>query len=141
VEEIAYTLRHGIRYEQDPDTRFAEMPAFGRDEILAPDEIWDVVAYVRSLSGLETGQGSKPAGAQIYNEQCSACHGTNAEGIAELGAPSLADAIWLYGADEETVYESVYNARAGVMPGWADRLDEATIKKLAVYVHSLGGGQ
>ena len=27
------------------------------------------------------------------------------------------------------------------MPGWKDRLDPATIKMLAAYVHSLGGGE
>jgi cytochrome c oxidase cbb3-type subunit 3 len=27
------------------------------------------------------------------------------------------------------------------LPAWAGRLDENTIKKLTVYVHSLGGGQ
>ena len=31
--------------------------------------------------------------------------------------------------------------RGGVMPAWVDRLDPATIKSLAVYVHSLGGGK
>ena len=31
--------------------------------------------------------------------------------------------------------------RMGVMPAWNSRLDEATIKMLALYVHSLGGGR
>jgi cytochrome c oxidase cbb3-type subunit 3 len=29
----------------------------------------------------------------------------------------------------------------GVMPGWTKRLDDAEIKELAIYVHSLGGGE
>jgi cytochrome c oxidase cbb3-type subunit 3 len=29
----------------------------------------------------------------------------------------------------------------GVMPAWIGRLDPETLKILAVYVHSLGGGQ
>ena len=37
--------------------------------------------------------------------------------------------------------ETITNGRAGVMPAWVGRLDPATIKALAVYVHSLGGGQ
>ena len=32
------------------------------------------------------------------------------------------------------------NGRKGVMPAWEGRLDPATIKSLAVYVHGLGGG-
>ncbi|MDH3596415.1 MAG: cytochrome C oxidase Cbb3, partial [Rhodospirillales bacterium] len=31
--------------------------------------------------------------------------------------------------------------RHGVMPAWAGRLDDTTIKMLAVYVHALGGGE
>ena len=36
---------------------------------------------------------------------------------------------------------SIYKARAGVMPAWNDKLDPVTIKMLAAYVHSLGGGE
>jgi cytochrome c oxidase cbb3-type subunit 3 len=36
---------------------------------------------------------------------------------------------------------TITNSRAGMMPAWTGRLDETTIKQLAVYVHSLGGGQ
>ena len=32
-------------------------------------------------------------------------------------------------------------ARNGVMPAWVTRLDPVTIKMLAAYVHSLGGGE
>ena len=28
-----------------------------------------------------------------------------------------------------------------MMPAWAGRLDDVTIKALAVYVHTLGGGE
>ena len=61
--------------------------------------------------------------------------------MQELGAPNLTDNIWLYGGSIETVMETITNGRGGVMPAWTGRLDEATIKSLAVYVHSLGGGQ
>jgi cytochrome c oxidase cbb3-type subunit III len=39
------------------------------------------------------------------------------------------------------VIETITNSRGGVMPAWTGRLDPATIKELAIYVHSLGGGQ
>lgn len=70
-----------------------------------------------------------------------ACHGEDAKGNPELGAPNLTDKIWLYGSDEATIIETVTNGRAGVMPSWEGRLDEGTIKAMAVYVHSLGGGK
>jgi cytochrome c oxidase cbb3-type subunit 3 len=44
---------HGVRYEQDEDTRISDMPAFGRDELLEREDIVDVAWYVRKLSGQE----------------------------------------------------------------------------------------
>ena len=58
-----------------------------------------------------------------------------------MGAPNLTDPIWLYGASPEQVVATVTNGRKGVMPAWEGRLDPATIKSLAVYVHGLGGGK
>ncbi|MGF1552691.1 MAG: cytochrome C oxidase Cbb3, partial [Paracoccaceae bacterium] len=46
-----------------------------------------------------------------------------------------------YGGSKERVVESIHEARFGVMPPWAGRLDEAEIKQVAIYVHSLGGGE
>ncbi len=42
---------------------------------------------------------------------------------------------------EATIIETITNGRAGVMPAWTGRLDPSTIKAMAVYVHSLGGGK
>jgi len=118
------------------------MLAFGRDGILKKDEIVSVANYVRSLSGLATGPGYDPSkGQKIFAENCVTCHGEAGKGNQELGAPNLTDKIWLYGSDEQAVIETITNGRAGVMPAWVGRLDPSTIKALAVYVHSLGGGQ
>jgi cytochrome c oxidase cbb3-type subunit 3 len=61
--------------------------------------------------------------------------------MKELGAPNLADAIWLYGGRREDIVQTIRTGRGGVMPNWDSRLDPETIKLLTVYVHSLGGGQ
>jgi cytochrome c oxidase cbb3-type subunit 3 len=61
--------------------------------------------------------------------------------LRQFGAPNLADAIWLYGSDADTVRGQIHSPRHGVMPGWSDRLDPATIRMLSAYVHSLGGGE
>ena len=58
-----------------------------------------------------------------------------------MGAPNLADGLWLYGGDRESIYRSTFYARNGSMPAWSGRLDEATLKMLAIYVHALGGGR
>ena len=41
----------------------------------------------------------------------------------------------------ERLVEGLTNGRGGVMPAWAGRLDADTIKALAVYVHTFGGGE
>jgi cytochrome c oxidase cbb3-type subunit 3 len=118
------------------------MLAFGRDSVLKADEIVTVANYVRSLSGLSTRQGyDAAAGRKIFADNCATCHGDAGKGNQEMGAPNLTDKIWLYGSDEATLIETITNGRAGVMPAWSGRLDPSTIKAMAVYVHSLGGGQ
>jgi len=137
AEEIRLTIAHGIRFDKDEDTRLSEMPAFGRDEILAKAEIAAVADHVLSLSGQA---GASEEGRAIFADNCAACHGENGEGTQELGAPNLANAIWLYGGDRETVIATITNSRAGVMPAWAHRLSAAQIKQVALFVHDLGGG-
>ena len=137
---IENTLRYGIR-SAHPDTRDMQMPAFGRDEILSAGEIGDVAEYVLSLSGGAEDQAAVTRGEGVFDEQCAFCHGGQGEGMADLGAPRLADAIWLYGGTREDIVATVSNSRAGVMPAWEGRLDEATLKMLTVWVHSQGGGE
>lgn len=141
AEDIATTITHGIRWAQDDDTRMSQMPRFGIDELLTGEQIGDVAEYVLSLSGNAGDQAAADRGAAVFAENCAACHGASGEGNREFGAPRLSDAIWLYGGDKETIVRSVTASRAGVMPAWGGRLDEATVKQLAVYVHSLGGGE
>ncbi len=140
LDDIHQTLLYGIRADND-ETRSSEMPAFGALEILSREQIDDVAEYVLSLSGREEDAEAAGAGAEIFAEQCTACHGEAGEGMAELGAPNLSDPIWLYGGEKADIVESIRNSRAGMMPAWVNRLDGPTIKMLTVYVHALGGGQ
>ncbi|WP_308911593.1 cytochrome-c oxidase, cbb3-type subunit III [Pseudokordiimonas caeni] len=141
IDAIYTTIQHGIRSETDPETRLSDMPRFLADGILDRDGVLDVTEYVLSLSGKAEDEARVARGAVIYEEQCVACHMEGGAGSHDLGAPKLSDAIWLYGGDRAAVYETVAYARRGVMPAWAGRLDEATIKQLALYVYSLGGGE
>lgn len=142
VDDIALTIAHGIRADND-ETRFSQMPRFGADGILERARIADVADYVLSLSAAPDAAPADPVppGAAIYAENCAACHGDAGEGSRDMGAPRLDDRIWLYGGDKAAVIESIANARFGVMPAWAQRLDPVTIKQLSVYVHTLGGGE
>jgi cbb3-type cytochrome c oxidase subunit III len=80
-------------------------------------------------------------GKATFAEQCAACHGEDAKGNQEMGAPNLSDAIWLYGSSQDAVTQSIVTGRGGAMPAWSTRLDPVTVKMLALYVHSLGGGK
>ena len=145
LDEIYYTISHGIRNEDDPDARWSEMPAFG--DILSDEEVSQVVQYVRNISGQEYEAELAAAGEEVYLNNCSACHMEDGTGERALGAPNLTDAIWLYGGDEEALEYTVRNSRFGVMPPWsaeassAGRLSEAELRSVSIYVHSRGGGE
>ena len=139
MENIYLTIAHGVRSEEDDDTRYSEMPVFA--EILEEQEIAQVVEYVLNISGQDHDAAMAEAGAVIYEEQCAACHGEQGEGVRELGAPTLNDAIWLYGGDRETIIETVTYSRYGMMPAWIDRLSEAELRQVTTYVHQFGGGE
>jgi cytochrome c oxidase cbb3-type subunit III len=141
LDQIMQTIQFGAR-SGHPKSHESAMLAFGRDGMLKSEEITTVANYVRSLSGLSTRQDYDPvAGRKIFAENCVSCHGDAGKGNQEVGAPNLTDKIWLYGSDEATIIDTITNGRASVMPAWIGRLDPSTIKAMAVYVHSLGGGQ
>ncbi|WP_299963168.1 cytochrome-c oxidase, cbb3-type subunit III [uncultured Roseobacter sp.] len=140
IEAIYTTIAHGIRNEDDPDARFSIMPAYG--EIFSEEEIAQVVNYAMTLSGRTPQDASLvEPGSALFADNCAACHGDNGLGNTELGAPNLSDAIWLYGGDYDTLIETVTYSRYGVMPPWTQRLSEAEIRAVALYVHQLGGGE
>jgi cytochrome c oxidase cbb3-type subunit III len=142
LDEIAQTIRHGVRSADAETRQGAAMPAFGRDGVLKRADIDNVTEYVRSLAGLPVdAKADLAAGKKIFADNCAVCHGEAGKGKRELGAPNLSDAIWLFGSDHAAIVNGVWNGRGGVMPAWAGRLDDVTIKALAVYVHSLGGGE
>ena len=98
-----------------------------------------VVDHVLSLNG--QGGAGNAAGAQVFAQNCAVCHGPAGEGSRLVGAPALDDAIWLYGGERAQVTQQILAPRMGMMPAWDRRLDPVTIKMLAAYVHSLGGGE
>jgi cytochrome c oxidase cbb3-type subunit 3 len=148
LDDIAQTIRYGVRSGDAKARQGAAMPAFGRDGILKRADIENVADYVRSLSGLPVDPKAGPvadkdlaAGKKVFADTCAVCHGADGKGNRELGTPNLTDRIWLYGSDKAALVESIWNGRGGMMPAWVGRLDDVTIKALAVYVHSFGGGE
>ena len=141
LEDIHWTIAHGIRNDDDPNAHWSQMPAFGVDGLLDRAEIDQVVEFVLALSGQPHDAELAEAGAEVYEWNCASCHMDDGSGDYFGGAPALNNQIWLYGGDRASIRESVYYSRFGVMPAFAQRLREAEVRALSVYVHQLGGGQ
>ncbi len=140
AEAIQRTITYGIR-SGHPDARVSEMPRFGADGILTPAQVGQVADFVLSLSGRAPAGADTAPGAKLFADNCAVCHGDKGQGNLEVGAPRLNGQVWLYGGDRAAIVRQVTQPRHGVMPAWTSRLDAATIKSLALYVHDLGGGQ
>jgi len=139
IGEIEQTIAHGVRFDADADTHVSEMPGF-RD-ILQPEQISSVSSYAASLMGFPADQARLADGKTLFAENCASCHGEDGKGMTDVGAPDLTDAISLLVHSETDIENQVRSPRHGVMPAWQGRLGETTVKELATYVYSLGGGR
>lgn len=137
LDDIVATITHGVR-NANANSRQSEMPKFS-DGMLKPDEISAVADYVLALS--KGAADANSAGGKVFAEQCVACHGEKGEGVKDVGGPALNNGLWLYGGTKEAIAKQVANPVHSSMPAWGERLDATTIKTLAVYVRSLGGGK
>jgi cytochrome c oxidase cbb3-type subunit III len=140
IDDIHNTISFGIRSDH-AKARVSQMPRYGLDKLLDDKQINDLAEFVLSLTGKAKDNAAVTRGQPVFAEQCATCHGPDGKGKQDQGAPNLADGIWLYGDSKSAVVDSIRTGRGGMMLGWADRLDPVTVKALAVYVHSLGGGK
>jgi cytochrome c oxidase cbb3-type subunit III len=115
--------------------RQAAMPAWGGP--LGDKGVADVTAYVLNLNGREAASGDVEAGKTQFQTYCVACHGADAQGNPAMGAPNLANGIWLYGGTEDKIAHTVRAGRNGVMPAQKTLLGEDKIHLLAAYVYGL----
>jgi cytochrome c oxidase cbb3-type subunit 3 len=140
LEDIQHTITVGVR-STSPETRQSQMPAWGRSNILTPHQIIDLTEYVVNLSHRPADQKAVGRATKLFKDNCASCHGPEGKGQRKDGSPNLTDNEWLYGSSRDAIYDQIWNGHGGVMPTWGGRLSPATIKALAVYVHSLGGGE
>jgi len=127
-EQIHTTITQG---------RMGNMPAKGVMPNMTNEQVNQVVNYVLSFSGREKDAQAAEAGAQVFAQACSACHGPNAKGNQAMGAPNLTDNVWLYGSTYEWIKETVMNGRQNQMPAQEGRLSSDQIQIVAAYVYSL----
>jgi len=148
-------LRHrNFLYGSDPEQiettitrgRLGIMPALG--SAIGEEGVRDVVAYVRSLSGLPHDSLKAQMGKAVFAQYCTACHGPEGKGNTAMGAPNLSDQVWLYGSSEATITEGVMKGRhtnvtegSFAMPSFELRLGAGRIHLLAAYVWELSNSK
>ena len=138
-------------YGGEPDTIKASIMN-GRNGVMPPlgpalgeDGTKDVANFVLSLSGRVHDAKRAARGKDKFAANCAACHGADGTGNRTLGAPNLADNVWLYGNTEAAIVETVTNGRGmntlaagrSAMPAHKDLLGEAKVHILAAYVYGL----
>lgn len=76
---------------------------------------------------------------RLFDQNCSACHGSEARGQAEL-FPDLTDADWQWGGDVGQLEQSIRAGRQAVMPPLAAVLGDDGVAQTAQYVRALQSG-
>ena len=140
ISDIERTILYGVRSGHGKTHNVTDMPGFGVRKLLTPQQVGDVVAYTLSLANGGDGDAEAIArGSRLFfgDGLCFDCHSPDGAGNPDYGAPNLIDAEWLFGGDPENVYRSTYDGRHGLCPAWIGRLDFATIRGLAVYLHQV----
>ena len=138
IFDIERTLLYGIRSGLDKAHNETDMPAYGLRGVLSDAQIRNVVQYVLQLSG-------RPYEAQAANEgralyagtgNCGDCHGPDARGNADYGAPDLTRNVWNSGGDPQALYTTIYFGQHRIMPAWSGSLSLEQIRALATYVYA-----
>lgn len=145
-EKIVETITSG---------RQGMMPAKGGDSSITDDQVNQLAGFVIALSKGEarldeegmllTGSEKHSEANKLFQQTCFACHGKNAKGSVKngdfyTGAVNLTDGIWRFGGDFNTVVETIAKGRQAKMPTFGEKLDDTSIKILAVKVYEFGGG-
>jgi len=152
VSDIERVVDYGIRARNPKTWNMAVMPALATPnpggekglQPLSPGDINDVIDYLMQVEHRPHDAAAAVRGGVIYSTRgaCYDCHSADAQGDAAIGAPNLADHIWLYGdGSRASIYQSIAHGHQGVCPAWIKILRPAKIREVAVYVHSLSQGR
>ncbi|HEV2702899.1 MAG TPA: c-type cytochrome [Steroidobacteraceae bacterium] len=132
---ILYGARAGVSNSHDE----AEMPAFGLRGVLTDAQVRSVVQYLLQLNGRPYQVEAANDGRALYFgvANCGDCHGPDARGNDDYGAPDLTRNVWNNGADPQSLYTSIYAGRHRIMPAWRGTLSLEQIRALATYVYAV----
>lgn len=138
VFDIERTILYGIRSGQKQGHDVTEMPAFGQRGMLTSGQVDDVVQYLLALNRRPHDSAAAERGHAVFTgtASCNDCHSFDARGDAYYGAPDLTVNTWMYGGDVQSLTNSIYFGRHGVMPGWRGKLSLQQIRALAVFIYA-----
>lgn len=103
-------------------------------------------AYLKSVASLVNEDNAEPltdasslaAGRSIFQENCIACHGPEAQGAAV--GPNLVDEYWLHGGGVKNIFKTVkYGVPTKGMIAWQSQLTPVKIHQVSSYIWSLQG--
>jgi cytochrome c oxidase cbb3-type subunit 3 len=140
VFQIERILLYGIRSGQSQALKVTVMPAFGVMGRLSDAQVRDLVQYLLKLNHRPYQAGAANAGDVLFhsdNYGCYDCHGSDARGNPDYGAPNLTINVWNNGGDPKSLYDSIYYGRNRVMPAWKGALSLEQMRALAIYVHTV----
>jgi cytochrome c oxidase cbb3-type subunit III len=143
VYQIERTVMYGVRSGLSKTHNVTDMPAYGQRGMLSDGEIRDLVQYLLKLNGRPYQAEAAEEGRALYygRPDCSDCHGSDARGDDDYGAPDLTVNVWNNGGDPQSLYDSLYFGRHRIMPAWLGTLSLEQIRALAVYIHSVSHPQ
>jgi cytochrome c oxidase cbb3-type subunit 3 len=138
VFDIERTILYGIRAGTAKTRALADMPAFGLRGELSSSDIRALVQYLMQISGRPYEAEAANEGRAVFTGQanCGDCHGADARGNPDYGAPDLTANVWNSGGDAHSLYNAIYFGQHRMMPAWHGVLPLADIRALAVYLHS-----
>jgi len=119
--------------------RNGQMPALGA-AIGGDEGAKDIAHYVLKLAGRTHDELRAHNGESKFKAICAACHGPDGKGNPQIGAPNLADEVWLHGGSQDVIIETILRGRNSRMPAHRDLLSPAKIHLLTAYVYSLSQG-
>jgi cbb3-type cytochrome c oxidase subunit III len=117
---------------------------------LRQEQIWDLVAYIRTLHRPPPLKGVAAQGATLFANYCWTCHGTSGKGdgpIAVAYQPrprDLTDRPYVASRTDFDLYNAISQGgpavnRSAAMPGWGHALSPQEIWDLVAYVRQLAG--
>lgn len=139
-------LFEAIRYRGSGAHGSLAMPDWG--EHLQAQEVWDLVAYVRTLHRQPARRGVAGRGAVTFTRYCWTCHGSAGRGNGVFTAlydpppPDLTDPERQAQFTDAQLYCIISQGgaavnRAAVMPAWGHLLTAGEIRDLIAYIRHL----